>query len=584
MLHKLIEYGERHEIHGEEGFSCKRVRWLLNFSSSGKYLGLVEQTEPEAKPGVGRQFFNVPHLKFAGDTTMRQFLVDTTQYALLYGEAADDEKIIAKHRFFLKLLHDAANADPFLAKVANALADERVRENICRDLHKQTPKAKTSDNVTFAEISGTKSRIIVNDDTWQKWWRVHYPTLFKERESVSPMLCLVSGEMCDPARTHPKIKGIGRDVGGKEETTLVGYNLDAFCSYGLKQSSNAAIKPEITEQYAAALNELIARHSYRLTGTKVVHWYAGNDEVPNELDPLSWLWKEPDEESLERVAQSKAQSLLDSIRSGGRSDILNYRYYSMTLSGSSARVMVRDWIDGQFGELVTNIDAWFNDLAVVRRDGDRLAPRPKFLAVLGGLVRELKDMPSPVETKMWRVAVRNEPIPEFAMAKALARTKIDIVQDKPMNHARMGLLKAYHKRKGDIDMQPYLNEDHPNSAYHCGRLMAVYADLQRAALGDVGAGVVQRYYAAASATPALILGRLSRGGQFHLNKLDGGLAFWYQQRLASIWGRIKDAPPKTLTLEEQSLFALGYYHQIAAPKKVDKNQPTEITESKGEKS
>jgi len=238
--------------------------------------------------------------------------------------------------------------------------------------------------------------------------------------------------------------------------------------------------------------------------------------------------------------------------------------------------MIRDWIEGQFGQLAASIDAWFNDLAITRRDGARLAPRPKFLAVLGGLVRELKNVSPPVETKMWRVAVRNELIPKFAMGQTLSRVKVDIIQDEPINHARMGLLKAYHVRKGDENMQPYLNEEHPNSAYHCGRLMAVYADLQHAALGDVGAGVVQRYYAAASATPSLILGRLSRGSQFHLNKLEGGLAHWYEQRLASIWGRIKDEPPKVLTLEEQSLFALGYYQQKAARKTTTKN------ESKGE--
>ena len=113
--------------------------------------------------------------------------------------------------------------------------------------------------------------------------------------------------------------------------------------------------------------------------------------------------------------------------------------------------------------------------------------------------------------------------------------------------------------------------------------MAVYADLQRAALGNVGAGVVQRYYAAASATPALVFGRLSRGSQFHLNKLEGGMAYWYDQRLAAMWGKIKDAIPKTLTLEEQSLFALGYYQQIAAPKKSEKNQSTEVKEWKGKK-
>jgi CRISPR-associated protein Csd1 len=146
----------------------------------------------------------------------------------------------------------------------------------------------------------------------------------------------------------------------------------------------------------------------------------------------------------------------------------------------------------------------------------------------------------------------------------------------------MGLLKAYHIRKGDKDMKPYLNEEHPNPAYHCGRLMAVYADLQYAALGDVGAGVVQRYYAAASTTPALILGRLSRGSQFHLNKLDTGLAHWYEQCLAAIWGQIKDQAPVTLTLEEQSLFALGYYQQKAIRKISKQNDSTNNSETKGE--
>jgi CRISPR-associated protein Csd1 len=79
----------------------------------------------------------------------------------------------------------------------------------------------------------------------------------------------------------------------------------------------------------------------------------------------------------------------------------------------------------------------------------------------------------------------------------------------------------------------------------------------------VGAGIVQRYYAAASSTPALVLGRLVRTSQFHLNKLDPGLAHWFEDRIAGIWGRIKDNPPRTLNLEEQSLFAMGYYQQLA---------------------
>ena len=113
-------------------------------------------------------------------------------------------------------------------------------------------------------------------------------------------------------------------------------------------------------------------------------------------------------------------------------------------------------------------------------------------------------------------------------------------------------------------MSASLNPNHPEPAYHCGRLMAVLARLQYAALEDVGAGVIQRYYTSASSTPALVFGRLTNMSQHHLSKLDSkGLANWFEIKIAEIWGGIKDNVPKTLTLEQQSLFALGYYHQMA---------------------
>ena len=115
-------------------------------------------------------------------------------------------------------------------------------------------------------------------------------------------------------------------------------------------------------------------------------------------------------------------------------------------------------------------------------------------------------------------------------------------------------------------MNAYLNEDHPSKAYQCGRLMAVLANLQYAAQGDVGAGIVQRYYAAASATPALVLGRLTRLSQFHLSKLGKekkGWAITIERQIADIWAKIADDLPSTLSLNDQSLFAMGFYQQKA---------------------
>jgi CRISPR-associated protein Csd1 len=57
---------------------------------------------------------------------------------------------------------------------------------------------------------------------------------------------------------------------------------------------------------------------------------------------------------------------------------------------------------------------------------------------------------------------------------------------------------------------------------------------------------------------------LTRNAHFHLDKLDRGLANWHEGRIAGVWGRIQDRVPPTLSLEKQSLFALGYYQQIAS--------------------
>ena len=112
-------------------------------------------------------------------------------------------------------------------------------------------------------------------------------------------------------------------------------------------------------------------------------------------------------------------------------------------------------------------------------------------------------------------------------------------------------------------MTTYLNPDHPEPAYHCGRLLALLASLQRTALGDVGAGVVQRYYAAASQTPGLLLGRLISNARNHLGKLEPGLSWWYEERFAEVMGRLGDHAPRILDLEGQGLFALGFYQQLA---------------------
>ena len=102
-------------------------------------------------------------------------------------------------------------------------------------------------------------------------------------------------------------------------------------------------------------------------------------------------------------------------------------------------------------------------------------------------------------------------------------------------------------------------------AYACGRLLAELESVQRAALGRINATITDRYYGAASSTPASVFGMLVGDAQSHLSKLrktKPGVHAAVQERLEEIMANLSGYP-KTLTMERQGLFSLGYYHQRA---------------------
>ena len=596
MLNTLVEYAERRIPDAEPGFKTREVRWRIELDPNGKLLGVV----PLGDGKHGRDQPRCPDMHGMNAGRKSHFLVETAQTITLLFKENEDQKKIAntkeKHKFYVKLLHNAAAAIPALAPLFNILKDEARLAEVRDALSAQ--KAKPTDWVGWS-INGTDPRESPDVQAWWREWRRHdLPTSTAvdggDTKDIgqAKMLCLLTGESVLPLPTHPKITGLVGVGGLSTGDVMVGFDKAAFGSYGLDQSANAAMSAEATQKYVDGLNDLVRNHSYKLGNSLAAHWF--KEQVPIENDPLAFLYGLESEEQTEAAALGAARRLLDSIRSGVRADLGRNRYYALILSGAAGRVMVRDWMEGDFKNLAENISAWFDDLAIVSRSGQGRAPDPKFIDVCGALVRELKDLPAPTSATLWKTAVQRLAISQALMAQALVRFRADVVDQNqsPINHARMkliharmGLIKAYFVRLkpgDDATMTAYLNPDHPAAAYHCGRLLAVLANLQRAALGDVGAGVVQRYYSAASQMPGLVLGRLIGNARHHLGKLEGGLAYWYENQIADVMSHLRDNAPRILDLEGQGLFALGYYQQLAALRGGSKNSTAKSTTEQGE--
>jgi CRISPR-associated protein Csd1 len=562
MLNLLLDYAQRNQLVTEPGFAPKTIKWLIWLDASGNLLDVIELGDPSQKKNPGQEFARCPELKqnelIAGGLTRSQFLWEQCDVVATY-RIGDDAKKKQKHDAFVDLMRQAFQSCRVeeLRIAADALQNKDTLDQICQRLEQH--KARPQDRATLR----VGDVILVEDNRWHDWWRQYRASLqAKAPTGSAQMVCFATGQPTEPFATHPKVNLA--DVGGQSTgSVLIGFDKDAFTSFGLKQSANCAVSEDAAYAYRAALQDLLANRSRVIAGAKITYWFS--HAVKLEDDPIAMLLGETGEQQ-EATAQAQVRRLLESIQTGQRPDLTDNRFYALTLSGSGGRVMVRDWTETDFKTLARNIDRWFDDLSIVHRDGGRLADPPKFLAVVGALAREMKDVPPPLTARLFHSALTRTPLPGEVLARALQRVRVDIIENNPFNHARMGILKATIIRKGGYHMQPYLNPQHPSPAYHCGRLLAVLASLQRAALPNVEAGVVQRFYAAASATPALVLGRILRTAQFHLDKVRAdspGLAAWYEGKIAEIMGALKDNIPATLSLEEQSLFALGYYQQLA---------------------
>ena len=130
---------------------------------------------------------------------------------------------------------------------------------------------------------------------------------------------------------------------------------------------------------------------------------------------------------------------------------------------------------------------------------------------------------------MTRAILAGTPYPRSLMAAAPIRLRAG---DDPSTGWHAAAIRAVLMREGrarhaaanrpqpDREKLPVsLNREEPNSAYQLGRMFAMAEIAQRMALGKVNATIRDRYFGAASATPAGVFPLLLRGMQNHLSKL-----------------------------------------------------------------
>ncbi len=578
MLQALIEYAEREGL-GDADFHEVSVRWLVPLDAAGNLAGgPVELLDnPDAKKPkpqtLTRPFIEQKELTVAS-RPRAFFLCDTLERAVNYPDPKKPERAERRegsHAYFKKLLEVAAGECPNDGPMARATLYFLNQPDALEKLHTSLTeqKAKPNDNITF-RISG---QWLLQAGELQQFWRRRRAE-DRPRTAGRKRLCLATGELTEPVSTTEKIKGVpgGLAVG----TNLISFDKASFTSFGLQQGENASISAAVELKIRSALNDLIQR-GLRHNGVVHLHWTREKDDRdPSDL--------------LETADEQEVRNLLEAPRTGQPQPTLvdHRKYYATSLSGNGSRIIVRDWLESTVPEVEQNVRQWFKDLAIVRPEGDSVRANFKLGYLLNGLVRDkLGELAPQIPTQLLYAALRDAPLPLPALTAALRRQQID----NKTNPARVALIKAcllrqnrFNQPKGRNNMTESLNIESTDPAYLCGRLFAVFDRLQYLALTGVNAGVVERFYASASTTPALVMGRLFRNAQNHLAKVGGGAAENVCKDFEAISVQLGDHFPPSLDLEGQGRFALGFYHQeaeyrrLAAERKKKKNDSESPTE------
>jgi len=568
ILQALNQYYERLASDPEVdiapfGYSRQQISFCIVINDDGTLHEIIEETNGDAAKPRPKSLIVLGGAKPSGSGLNPCFLWDNTGYML--GFKPDDEKpertLEAFSAFQTKHLDlKTVVADPEFAAV-------------CTFLESWKPET-AGEHATLASISSGfgvfrvrgKTHYVHERPAVVEWWNGQLSR--SDTNTSIDGQCLLTGQQSVLARLHePKIKGVsGAQSAG---ASLVSFNDKAYESFGHEQGFNAPVSESAAFQYCTALNHLLRAGGSRIQigDATTVYW----TESPSPMEEFFSFAADPARVSAEDESQKlKVEATLQRIVRGESVEDLELGdgdtpFYVLGLSPNAARLSIRFWYVSTLAEMVESLRQHFSDLAIVR-SSDRDPEFPAMWRLLRETVRDSKDIPPLLSGAVMRAILTGSPYPQMLFTAVIRRIRADRV----VNSVRAGMLKACLNRNSRVgistlkkDVFMSLDSDRPEASYQLGRLFAELEKTQEDALPGLNATIKDRYFGAASATPGSVFPRIIRGSQHHLGKLEYRSKIHREKQIQEICGML-DGFPSHLNLNDQGLFALGYYHQRQA--------------------
>lgn len=334
--------------------------------------------------------------------------------------------------------------------------------------------------------------------------------------------------------------------------------------------------------YTAVLNHLLRRspdNSQRLQigDMTVVFWAEADNEAAALLAEQTFMGlinpPADDEQETDRL-----RHVLAAVKHGRALHDMDpdfdegTRMFVLGLAPNAARLSIRFWMVDSLKAFIKKLAQHASDMELEPKAWHGI-PAPWQIARATAPIRDgrskAEDVVANLAGDVLRSILCGSRYPRSLLATILMRMRADNAH----TGLRVAICKAVLERDRYFGIGGSLTEEVPvslnlestNPGYRLGRLFSVLEEVQRGALGkNINATIRDRYYGSASATPASIFPILIRNAQNHLSRLrkdKPGFAVNLERTITEIMSGLPEELPRSLRIEDQGRFAVGYYHQ-----------------------
>lgn len=576
-LYKLYERKNREGKIARPGFEYKEIPYLIIIDSHGNFVRFESTIYNDGRNKKSR-IFHVPAAVKRSSGIEANLLWDNLSYVLGIpnGEAernlSKSKQVMAtrlkkqKKAFYDKIKKFFAQTGIPELKAVIAFENVLLNELQKDPLWSEITTSKTGANLTF-KIDGQNEIICANSQIMEHITK----NLTSQGSKDFSAMCLVTGKEGEIEKIHPAIKG----VLGAQSTgaNIVSFNLPSFVSYGKEQSYNAPVSKYAAFAYTSALNHLLSKYSQQkivLGDTTIVFWAEKENPLENDFAKFFTFSEDTDNQSREIQATESIRRLLEAPKIGSKTyPEQNIPFYVLGLAPNSSRLAIRFWLQDTVKQIEDSIRQYFLDLKIIKpKIESDILPLAELLRATA--VQGKRENIHPLLTSgLFAAALKNQPFPRIVLSCVIGRMHAEPEASQKFEYYRAALLKAYLNRLVRASqyktklLEENMDEKNTNVAYRLGRLFAVLEYLQGKAIGNPNASIRDRYFASASSRPASVFPKLLNLAGYHVAKVKDEGGKWIDKLIQDILSVFpsENPFPRVMTLEEQGLFAVGYYQQ-----------------------